>query len=446
MRRALLLIAVAFLAGCSSGDGTTGVDPESLSGGATTVFESSSNAYRLPAPNLGGASLARHREGDVAFDRTFITAPASPFGGLGPLFNDTSCSGCHVNNGRGSSSVLVRVSRGGIADDGGPIPVAGYGLQVQDRAVLGRRREAVVTETDEVLTGSYPDGKSYTLQRRRFVLGELYQPIDGPIATSPRIPPPVFGLGLLEAIPAGDILAGADEFDRDGDGISGRPNFVTDAATSFPVLGRFGWKANQPTLRQQTAAAYNGDMGITTTLFPEENSHGQASQLDSLSDDPELAESVVDITTFYVQSLGVPARRDLDDPEVRRGLALFNQIGCASCHQSEFRTGSTAAVSELAGQTIHPYTDLLLHDMGEELADDRIDYLASGREWRTAPLWGIGLLRTVNGLPRLLHDGRASTLEEAILWHGGEAAAVRDRFTSLPVSDRRALIRFVSSL
>jgi CxxC motif-containing protein (DUF1111 family) len=254
------------------------------------------------------------------------------------------------------------------------------------------------------------------------------------VLTSLRQPPPIFGLGLLEAVPEQALHELADPDDADGDGISGRPNYVWGIAEQSTVIGRFGLKANQPDLEQQSAAAYHGDMGVTSPLIPEE---------DGTSD---VDQRTLDAANFYSQSLSVPARRRVDDPLVQQGEKLFEQVGCADCHVSTLETGDSE-IEMLANQTFHAYTDLLLHDMGEGLADKRPDFEADGYEWRTPPLWGVGLTQTVLPGSGYLHDGRARTLEEAILWHGGEAQASRDAFRDeLGSAERTSLLAFLQSL
>jgi CxxC motif-containing protein (DUF1111 family) len=278
------------------------------------------------------------------------------------------------------------------------------------------------------------------------------------IMISPRIAPAMVGLGLLEAVPEDAILANAREQEKFG--ISGNPNYVWDYENSKTVLGRFGWKANQPNLRQQTAAAFFGDIGATTHFFPEENCPSvqvQCLDLPSASKcggqggctgnyRPEVVPSRLTNITLYLQALAVPARRNVDDAEVQRGEGLFAQAKCGVCHMPQLKTGSKAAIAAASNLLIHPYTDLLLHDMGEELADGRPDFQASGRQWRTPPLWGIGLIRTVSGHENLLHDGRARDVVEAILWHGGDAEKSREAFRTMPKADRAALVKFVESL
>jgi CxxC motif-containing protein (DUF1111 family) len=317
------------------------------------------------------------------------------------------------------------------------VPVPGLGLQIQDQATYGAQADATVALTWEEVAGRYGDGTAYAL--RRPVLTVTLPdgtPLPSGVRTSLRQPPPVFGLGLLEAIPDATLRGLADPDDADGDGISGRPNQVWDAIAGEARLGRFGHKANNPSLQQQAAAAYVNDMGVGSSLFPDDQLAEPAAELD---------DDLLDATTFYTQTLGVPGRISLTDPEVRRGEALFANLGCASCHVDTLTTGAHE-LAALSFQTIHPYTDLLLHDLGDDLADGRPDFEADGREWRTAPLWGIGLTHTVLPGSGFLHDGRARTLEEAILWHGGEAEAAREGFRRADASDRAALITFLRSL
>ena len=263
---------------------------------------------------------------------------------------------------------------------------------------------------------------------------------------SPRVAPVVFGLGLLEAVPAQDILLRADPRDRNRDGVSGRVNLVFDAVRRRTVVGRFGWKANTPSLLQQTAGAYNGDMGVTSSIFPSESCEGQVPNPECQLHSPEVDDATVDAVAFYTQTLAVPARRNLDDPTATKGEFLFYVAGCAGCHTPTLRTGTLPGVPEVSNQVIHPYTDLLVHDLGDGLADNRPDFQASGREWRTPPLWGIGLVQTVNGHTNFLHDGRARNLLEAVLWHGGEAAGARERVRRFSASERAALVTFLESL
>ncbi len=427
-----------------------------LAGGETTVFDASSHAFSIPAPNLSASALEKHLEGDVEFEAVFVTAPAVVNPGLGPIYNNVSCINCHSRDGRGRPpdadeglvSLLFRLSLPKAEDsiDGKPpIPVPGFGTQLNNRAVVGTDPEGKVKidYTEQTLTTE--DGTRVHLRYPNYTFTETYQPLPSEVEVSPRVAPVVFGLGLLEAIPENVILAYADEADANGDGISGKPNYVWDVVEQRYNLGRFGWKANQPTLLQQVAGAYHDDMGITTSLFQTENSAGQP-QLTHHSSKPEVSDEILDVVTFYVQTLAVPARRNLDDPQVKHGEQLFAEAQCASCHVPTLRTGVLTGVPSVSNQTIHPYTDLLLHDMGPGLADNRPDFHANGSEWRTPPLWGIGLVKRVNGHTNFLHDGRARDLMEAILWHGGEAERSRQIVEQMSKTERNALIAFLESL
>ena len=428
------------------------VDVDQSSGGETTVYGSYISIFQQPAANLTSEEIERHRAADVAFGDQFVTSPALINAGLGPLFNQNSCESCHVSNGRSpfptSSNdlrgLLIRLSVNGEGDHGQPLGIPGYGGQLQTKAVFGKAREAEVTWQEESHEEFYSDGKSITLTRPVFHLDNPYFDLPSDMMISPRMATPIIGLGLLEAINDADLLSMADPDDQNGDGISGRPNLVWDVVNQKQSIGRFGWKAGNPTLLQQTAGAYNGDMGVTSPLFPDENCFGQL-QCDSLTDDPEIDLDLLKTTAFYTQSLAVPGRRNTDDDAVRRGKELFTNIQCSSCHHPSFETGQHE-FSFLSNQLIFPYTDLLLHDMGEGLADHRPEFMANGREWRTSPLWGIGLTHILGGHSRFLHDGRAGNLEEAILWHGGEAQHSHDEFKSLSAADREALISFLESL
>ncbi len=429
-----------------------GVAHTALSGGATTVFNVSADAFSLEAPNLQGLNVGLHEAGDVAFEIAFVPEKGSPIGGLGPVFDNESCEACHLADGRGRppaggepfSSMLFRGSVPGNGAHRSPLAIPGFGTQLQMRAIAGVSPEiqAAVAYVDSA--GVFTDGSPYTLTPPRYTLTGVQQALPGGTLVSPRVAPAVFGLGLLEAVPEALILQLADPSDRNRDGISGRANIVWDETRQRLALGRFGWKANTPNLLQQTAAAYNGDMGITSALFPAEPCAGQLPECDTHP--PEVDVQTVANVTLYTQTLGVPARRDLNDPITSRGELMFYVANCDGCHAPTLRTGALPGVPEVSGQRIHPYTDLLLHDMGAALADGRPDFHASGSEWRTPPLWGIGLVQTVNGHSRFLHDGRAGTLEEAILWHGGEARRSRERFKRMSRDDRLALVAFLGSL
>lgn len=426
---------------------------EWLSGGSQTVFNSGSSAFSNAFPGLSGTAAFNHEIGDAAFEATFVSAPAPVHPGLGPLFNSVSCASCHIADGRGRPqesngqmiSMLIRVSIPGTDEHGGPLAAPGFGGQLQQRSIVGTQPEADVNIQYSIKKLTFPDGEPYELRVPTYTMVNSYIPFPAGIMWSPRVAPPVFGLGLLEAIPDWAIMANADENDTNGDGISGRANQVWDVLKQKKSIGKFGWKANAPTLLQQVAGAYNQDMGITNFIFPEESTHGQ-SQDNKLNDGVQVSDSLLYAAAFYMQTLAVPARRNVDDPIVKQGKMLFKQANCNSCHTPMFKTDVNVAFKAISNQTIFPYTDLLLHDMGPDLADNRPDYLANGQEWKTPPLWGIGLTQIVNGHSNFLHDGRARTLTEAIMWHDGEAMASKNKFAALSRSERQALLKFLGSL
>jgi len=461
-----LVVFVAIAAACSGGgddaSGPTSTDvpvtlvDRQLSGGTGTVFNDSSDAFAQGIPTLTRIERRAFAVGNSFFNENWVTAPASTDGrdGLGPLLNAQSCSSCHFKDGRGEPPVdaddptrglLLRLSIPG--PDGDPIPLGNYGNQLQDRSNLDVPAEGTIVITTTEIPGAFADGTPFSLLSPTYSIADLaYGPVPDDIMISPRVAPAVFGSGLLEAISADTILDASDPGDSDGDGISGRPNMLP-TADGGTVLGRFGWKANAPTVEAQTADAFLGDVGITSSLHPDQNcTEAQAECLAAVTGgDPELDDNKLQRVTFYTRTLAVPARRDVGDPITDEGEALVTQLGCASCHTPTVETGESE-IEALADQTIHPYTDLLLHDMGDGLADDRPDFDASGTEWKTPPLWGIGMVETVNGHTRFLHDGRARNLTEAILWHGGEGVAAQAAFVALPVDQRDALIAFLESL
>ena len=434
-----------------------GLEPdERHAGGAGTSFHAPTrNAFSHPAQNLAPAQRTRFRVGDAVFRKLWVTAPASTAAsdGLGPLFNARSCQRCHRKDGRGRPP-LNESDRGGtlllaLTHPGGADPV--YGGQLQTLAVPGVPSEGTIAIAHQAV--SPPGPLEHTLRRPSYEVRDLsWGPLDRQTGLSPRVAPPMIGLGLLEAIAEADLLAHADPDDADGDGISGRPSWVPAAAPGRRRLGRFGWKASAPTVRAQTAQAFFEDIGIGSTAFPGAAgacTPAQAACLaapggDADGDGIEIAPRLFDQVVFYARNLAVPARRDADAPGVLAGKRIFFAAGCAGCHVPKFVTGELDGRPEHSSQLIWPYTDLLLHDMGDGLADSGTDPLR--REWRTPPLWGIGLTETVSGTFRLLHDGRADGLLEAILWHGGEAAAARDRVTRLSGAEREQLLAFLRSL
>ncbi|HJU73195.1 MAG TPA: di-heme oxidoredictase family protein [Gemmatimonadaceae bacterium] len=391
MYRAPLTIALLFaLVGCDD---------------LLTEAPDAGDIFDGPVEGLSADEMAAFVRGDTEFGRRF--APAS---GLGPLFNNVSCASCHSGDGRGRlENALHRIGTAGdgyLGSLGGP--------QIQDKAIAGAHAEAI------------PTG----------------------VAVSVRLPPPVFGVGLIEAIPEAAILANADSADRNGDGISGRPNWVyaaeyvpgsTPGAGAALRVGRFGRKAQTSNLVEQVVGAYLQDMGITSDY--------QVEEIDLTADhvpDPEVPSSTVQAVVHYIRALAPPRAAALSGV-IAEGSAEFDRIGCATCHVRAFTTG-TSVLAALGGQRAELYSDLLLHDMGDELADGRPDGQATGREWKTPPLWGLRLLRQfLNGDAFLMHDGRASTVDEAIRMHGGEGKAARDRYVALPDAQRAALLRFVET-
>ena len=458
---AVLLLAVAPIAAlaCQSANDEIDLDKvyNRMLGGDTTAFSTGGNAFELSARNLPNDLRRIFEVGDSFFNQNWVAAPASTAArdGLGPTHNALSCSSCHSHDGRGKPpddpndperGLLLRLS---IPGSDGPTDEATYGGQLQDRSILGVPVEGRILIIYEEVPGQYPDGSAYSLRRPVYHIVDLaLGPLHPSVQISPRIAPVTIGMGLLEAIPGERILSLADPDDADGDGISGRPNYVWNIRDGNAALGRFGWKANQPTVEQQTASAFLGDIGITSSLLPDENCPDSQEECRRAQNggSPEIPDSRLEKVTIYLQTLAVPAMRNTEDEEVRQGARLFVQSQYSACHTPRHETSGTYPIEPLRNQVIFPYTDLLLHDMGAGLADNRPDGEASGTEWRTPPLWGIGLVQTVNGHTMFLHDGRARSLEEAILWHGGEAEKAKQHFMGLTAEEREALIRFLESL
>ena len=422
------------------------------------VNSTSNNAFGFEISGLSFVEQAEFSTGNSLFNQTWVSSPASTTGrdGLGPTFNARACATCHFKDGRGkafvngedSSGFLMRISMPGQDSNGDALPVLGYGTQLQDRANNGIPFEAKVNVTYEVINGEYADGTSYQLQKPIYSFSqEAFGSLSG-VLMSPRVAQQTIGLGLISALPDEEITKFEDEADSDNDSISGRANYVYNYEMNEQDLGKYGWKANAPTLKQQVAAALHGDMGLTTSLFSDSNCPSpQQDCADAINGGtPEVTNVQLDKMLFYQAHLAVPNRRNYKDENVLRGKALFSSLNCIGCHAINQKTGTEAASDYLKNITIKPYSDFLLHDMGDDLADNRPDYLATGNEWRTQPLWGIGLISTVNGHTNLMHDGRAANIEEAILWHGGEAENIREDFKNLSVDDRENLISFVNSL
>ena len=460
MKKIYITVALCGFVGAFSMCNKSGAFPEDgyddrMSGGSFTTLDASTQALKQSIDGLTDRQQRVHTIGDGTFDQVFVAAPAPHFGGLGPIFNNLACINCHRNDGGGfpstgssNSGLLFRISIPGTDEHGGPLGAPGFGGQIQDQALLGASPEASATISYTDLPVTYPDGTKVTLRNPAYALQNPYIALPGGYMLSPRLAPRLVGMGLLENIPESTILSYVDAGDQNGDGITGRANYVYDSYTKKTEIGRFGLKANTPTMLMQVATAYQQDMGVTSYAQPQESAYGQ-SQMNAVGTDDkgdELVDSLLNYVTFYVQTLAVPARRDVLDSANKRGAVLFNQVNCSGCHRPTVQTGVNAAIN-LSSQRIHPYTDLLVHDMGDGLADNRPDYLATGKEWRTTPLWGLGLLAKTNGgTPYFLHDGRARTIEEAILWHDGEAAKSKQQFMQLNQTDRSALLKFLNSL
>jgi CxxC motif-containing protein (DUF1111 family) len=470
LRLSALLLALG-LSACDDAPRFTKAEPgESRSGGAATVRKTDQNAFSLPSANLPPSRRVDFSVGNSFFRSPWVIAPSTTTArdGLGPLFNTNACQNCHIKDGRGhpptpdapnAVSMLVRLSipdapaYAKVIEQLGVVPEPVYGGQLQDMAVPGVAPEGKVRVDYTSVPVRFKDGTEVELRKPSLNISRLgYGPMHPDTRFSARVAPPMIGLGLLEAIPDETILANAEAQAKDKNGIAGRPNRVWDDAQQKTVLGRFGWKAGQPNLNQQNVHAFSGDMGLTTSLRPiddctdAQTACKQAPNGNGPEGEPEVSDNILRLVLFYSRNLAVPARRDVNAPEVLAGKNLFFQAGCQSCHTPKYTTAANAAEPELANQVIRPYSDLLLHDMGDGLADNRSEFQASGRDWRTPPLWGIGLTQAVSGHTQFLHDGRARNLLEAVLWHGGEAQAAQQQVLSFNAEQRAALLAFLNSL
>lgn len=452
---------------------------DSPGGNATTDRGATTrDAFSQFSEGIGLQGEANFKVGNAIFRKLWISAPSSndASDGLGPLYNARGCQNCHLKDGRGrppsanfpdetAVSLFLRLSippqteeqRQALAERRlSIIPEPVYGGQLQNISTQGHAAEGQmhITYTDVPVT--FADGSVVTLRKPAYRIEHLgYGPLHADVMMSPRIAPQVIGMGLLEAIPEARIRALADPDDKDGNGISGRVSEVWSSVENRLLLGRFGWKSGNATVRLQAADAFSGDMGLSTTLHRQ--GYGDCSAAQSAcrqardgasdrTDGVEVSDQFLDLVTFYTQNVAVPRRRGAAQTQVLAGKAVFHALGCAGCHHPSFVTGEVPDQPHLSNQKIWPYTDLLLHDMGEGLADNRPEGSADGREWRTPPLWGIGLTQQVSGHEFLLHDGRARGVQEAILWHDGEARSARDGYLALAKPDREALLAFVKSL
>lgn len=474
----LLAVLLAAVAGHASATDFSQPEPgEALPGGAATHHKKiNANAFSHASANMSFEREMNFKIGNGFFRRLWVSAPASTQAadGLGPLYNARSCQRCHLKDGRGhppasaddnAVSMFLRIDIPPQNDEQrrllaehrvNNIPDPTYGTQLQDFAIAGHRAEYRLAIDYTEVPVTLVDGSVVSLRQPSYRAEDLgYGPLHPQARLSPRVAPQMIGLGLLEAIDEADLLARADPDDADGDGISGRPNRVWSGEFGHVMPGRFGHKAGAPSVNEQSQGAFAGDIGISGPLNPagwgectaaqaacRAAPNGNSPQYDHL----EAGRQVTELVVFYARNLAVPARRQPDDPTVLAGKRVFYTLGCTGCHTPSYRTRKDGVAPEQADQLIWPYTDLLLHDMGEGLADHRPEGVANGREWRTAPLWGIGLTPVVNGHSQYLHDGRARSLLEAVLWHGGEAQPQRDAVVGLSAADRAALLRFLESL
>lgn len=470
LRLSALFLALG-LSACDDAPRFTKAEPgEARSGGATTVRKTDQNAFSLPSANLPPSRRVDFSVGNSFFRSPWVIAPSTTTArdGLGPLFNTNACQNCHIKDGRGhpptpdaanAVSMLVRLSipdspaYANVIEQLGVVPEPIYGGQFQDMAVPGVTPEGKVRVEYTPLPIRFKDGTEVELRKPVLQFTQLgYGPMHPDTRFSARVAPPMIGLGLLEAIPEEAILANAAAQAKENNGIKGRVNRVWDDELQKTVAGRFGWKAGQPNLNQQNVHAFSGDMGLTTSLRPfddctdAQTACKQAPNGDGPDGEPEVSDNILRLVLFYTRNLAVPARRGVNDEQVLAGKNLFFQAGCQSCHTPKYTTAANAAEPELANQVIRPYSDLLLHDMGDGLADHRSEFQASGRDWRTPPLWGIGLTQAVSGHTQFLHDGRARNLLEAVLWHGGEAQQAQQQVLSFNAEQRAALLAFLNSL
>ena len=480
--RLVLFLSLAILSACDKHHSSLApeFDPSEWNpGGDTSIRISNKVRFDLPAANLPPALKTDFHVGKALAQQPWIKAPTATDSrdGLGPVYNARTCMACHVKGGKGSTpndpdaelfSSLIRLSKPGEHKTAGVIAHPAYGdqLQTQSTSLAHQLRHipsasdiakdvkpeayVYIKWVDELI--EYPDGSSITLKKPIPEFKNLgYGEFGKDTLISLRTAPAIHGMGLIELIPQQDINAFIDTNDNNQDGISGRPNMVWDSVTQTTVPGRFGLKANKATLDLTIAGAFANDLGISNPLVKSQPcTEQQTACLQAATGNDkngfELNQSQLDRVIFFNQNLSPVAARNLNKKAVIKGRELFYDTGCQQCHNPSFRTGTSESLPHLANQTIWPYSDFLLHDMGEGLADHRPDFQASGQEWRTPPLWGVGLREQVNGSTALLHDGRANTIEEAILWHGGEAQKIKQAFMTLNKKDRKKLIRFVESI
>lgn len=451
MKQFYLILAIFLIAGCSQEKNHYNYTEMAAK---MTSEDFSSKAFATLMKADESEQSEKFFQGRIFFRSAWVAAPASTKArdGLGPLYSSNSCIGCHPNNGTGNivdankqlhKSLVLRLSNSQLKDEeslrkNGFIPDTTYGAQLSSHANSNVLAEGTPDVNFTYSTFSYFDGKKVELKKPNFFIQNLnYSNLDEGTKISPRLALALVGLGEIEKIPEEAILEHQDIDDRDNDGISGKANYVYDILSDSTKLGRFTWKASAPSILQQSAAAFSNDMGISSPLFPQENcSDKQRDCLNKSSKEFDINLERLESVAFYLQNLKVPAQRE--GTKHLEGAKLFTELACVKCHVDSFKTSE--------GNTVHPFSDFLLHDMGKELDDARSEFLATSSEWRTPPLWGLGLYKKVNSLSSYLHDGRASTLEEAILWHGGEAKKSREAFVNLPSTQREQLLSFLNSI
>lgn len=476
----VLLIVVGTMTTLAAGPPMgTFEEGEDRPGGAATSKRpgQTANAFSHASGNLSFEDEFTFKLGNGIFRKLWVSSPASTKAsdGLGPYYNARACQHCHLKDGRGHPpagpddtfvSKLFRIGVPAKTEDqradlashrANTFPHETYGGQIQDVAIQGFPAEAKPSIRYEEVKVDLNGGETVFLRKPIYQFSQLaYGPFPAELMISPRVANQMIGLGLLEAISEEALLKASDPDDANGDGISGRPNKVWDKRAKAVRIGRFGWKAGQPTVEQQASAAFLGDMGLSTSLFPfpagdctPENTrcltapHGA----DVRTGSAEVTDKMLELVTFYARHLAVPARVRAREENVLKGKALFLETGCAACHTPRHVTGQSKNIPKvLRGQVIWPHTDLLLHDLGPGLADGFTEGVASGNEWRTPPLWGIGHTMAVSKHTQFLHDGRARNLLEAILWHGGEAEASRNRVIDMMPAERKLLLDYLNSL
>ena len=446
----------------------TFADP-SLPGGETSNQVENKNSFSLSSRNLEEHMRINFLVGNALFERMWEDSSISKNiakDGLGPFFSARSCESCHINDGRGhipltnkedKISVVIQISQNieqsndyikNIDDDT-------YGGQISEFAVKDVLKEADIIIDYKYSLEMYEDGRVVELRRPIIKIDNLnYGEFNESTTFSARIAQPMIGLGLIENISDQSLLMNEDIDDTNKDGVSGKANKVWDIQKEKLEIGRFGWKAAQPSVYQQTADAFYHDMGLSNKLYsnPFNCTSKQEECTKAISgnseeyDDLEVSSDQLDLVTFYSSQLGVPARRSINAENVKKGKEIFFALNCNSCHVESFTTGDFGSHANLNNQIIYPYSDFLLHDMGESLSDGVSEFFAQGSEWRTPPLWGIGLTSIVSDEYGYLHDGRARTIEEAILWHGGEANEIIQNYKKLKKNEVNQLLSFINSL